>query len=246
VKKYSIYIFSLLLIVNSISFSQTCGFGCLGLSGFYGGYSVQLIEPTGLNEHLTNLARQFSATADQIKFSKTEGFRIGANLFRAQFDKYFLTAKGYYQFLKQDKSINSFNSVSAREFNSTLELNHWGVGLDFGIPLFRFMNWKIIEGGVTFYTTDLSYSTIQQDNSSSEFKYEQVDVNVGYYVGTGVIIHIIEDHISIEGTAAYNQVSIDDLINADSNFLLGENSNRSVLDKGSFSASIQLNIGVPL
>ena len=240
------FILALLLVFGTKTFSQTCGFGCLGLSGFYGGFTYQNFEPTGLNNHLTDLAQQFAETSEKINFSSGKGFRIGANIFRAQFDSYFLTAKGYYQFIKEEKSISSFNSQKASQFKSTLEFNHWGLGVDFGIPISSVFNWKIIEGGVSFYTTDLVNEYELVDNSRLEDKFEQGDINVGYYIGTGLIVHIIKDFLSIEGTAAYNKVTIDDLIDANGNLLLGENSNASFLDKGNFSATLQLNFGVPL
>lgn len=237
---------ALLLIFGTSTFAQTCGFGCLGLSGFYGGYTYQNFEPTGLSNHLTDLAKQFAQTSEKIDFSSGKGFRIGANIFRAQFDNYFLTAKGYYQFIKEEKSISFVNSSSINQFKSTLELNHWGLGLDFGIPISSVFNWKIIEGGIAFYTTELVNEYQLIDNSNEEDKYDQGDINVGYYIGTGVIVHIIEDFFSIEGTAAYNNVTIDDLIDVNGNYLLGENSNSAILNKGNFSATIQLNFGVPL
>lgn len=231
--------------MSVITNAQTCGFGCLGLSGFYGGYSFQNYEPTGLNDHLSKLAQQFTSSQDEIKFNRGKGFRIGANIFRAKFSKYFLTAKGFYQFLKEEQTVST-SAGNENSFKSVLELNHWGLGLDFGIPLARFLNWKIIEGGVTFYTTDLSNELNASDQEATENKFEHGDVNVGYYVATGLIIHIIKDYISIEGTAAYNQVTIEDLVDGDGNLLLGDNSSSSILDKGNFSATIQLNIGVPL
>lgn len=232
----------IILLPIGVINSQTCGFGCLGLSGVYGGYSYQFYKPDGLNKHLNNLAAQFS-NGKTINYERGEGFRIGANIFRAQFDNYFLTAKGYYQFLKEEQDIKRNNEFGNSVLSSTLEMNHWGLGIDVGVPLFKFLSWKIVEGGITFYTTDLAYEYNVETLVTQS--YESPDVNVGYYVGTGLIIELVPDYISLEGSAFYNQVSIDDLIDDEGNYLFGENSGMKIIEKGNLSATVQLNIGVP-
>ncbi|MBN1300401.1 MAG: hypothetical protein JW995_04225 [Melioribacteraceae bacterium] len=226
--------------------AQTCGFGCLGLSGFYGGYSVYSYKPDGVNARLNEILQQLNHTSSKIKFDQTEGFRIGANIFRAQFDHYFLTAKGYYQFYKEKQSLPKRGANGNSLLRSTLELNHWGIGIDLGIPVFSFLDWKIVEGGITFYTADLQNEFNFEPDLKETQKYSYTDVNVGYYLGTGIIIELIPDYISIEGSAFYNMVSIKDLVDDRSNFFLGENSDLKILDKASISGTVQLNIGVPL
>jgi len=220
---------------------QTCGFGCLGLSGFYGGYSAQFYDMSTLNEILNE---RLELENSEINFEKGHGARIGANIFRAKFDKYFLTAKGYYQFLKEESSVTETVNSNSTSFNSKLELNHWGVGVDFGIPVFTIFDWKIVDGGITFYTTKLE-NTFSINDESIKKSYEQDKISVGYYVGTGLVVHLIRDYISLEGTAVYNKVELGKLVDSDGNYFAPDSDN-SIMDKAGVTATIQLNIGVPL
>ena len=152
--KYILIIVIVLSSFNSI-IGQTCGFGCLGLSGFYGGYSAQFYDMTTLNELLNERMEQFGFENTNINFDTGYGARIGANIFRAKFGDYFFTAKGYYQFLKEEQSVDEIINSNSASYNSILELDYWGVGIDFGISLFKIIDWKIVEGGITFYRSKL-------------------------------------------------------------------------------------------
>lgn len=233
-----------------ISFSsvnaQTCGFGCLGLSGFYGGYSAQFYDMTTLNELLSERMEQFGFEKTDINFETGYGARIGANIFRAQFDNYFITAKGYYQFLKEEQRVNEIINSRSASYNSKLDLDHWGVGVDFGIPLFKVLDWKIIEGGITFYRSKLENTFRIDDIIIDHESFEEEKINVGYYFGTGLVIHLIKDYISIEGTAVYNHLNMGNLVDSEGNYLLDPDFDKSIMDKAGVTATIQLNIGVPL
>lgn len=239
-----------LLVIGSMltipTQGQTCGFGCLGLSGFYGGYTYQNYKTDELNKHLNILLEEFNYSGKKIDFSQGNGFRIGANIFRANFDTYFITAKGYYQFLSEDQALSEKGYDGAALFKSTLQLNHWAIGLDLGIPISRFFNWKVLEGGLTFYTAELNNNFNFEGQLVESRKYQHSDVNLGYFIGTGLILNIIPDYVSIEGGAFYNNVSIDNLIDDDGNYFYGEYSKSKILEAGGFSTSLQLNIGVPL
>jgi len=239
-----------ILVFAMISFSsvsgQTCGFGCLGLSGFYAGYSAQFYDMKTLNDLLSYKMEQFGFENTDINFETGYGARFGANIFRAKFNNYFLTAKGYYQFLKEEKSVSEeINSLSS-SYNSKLELDHWGVGVDFGVPLFNILDWKIVEGGITFYRSKLENTFRINDEIIDHETYNEEKINVGFYVGTGLIIHLIRDYISIEGTAVYNQLELGNLVDNDGNYLLNPASSLSIMDRAGVTATIQLNIGVPL
>lgn len=237
---------SIVLAVSSVINAQTCGFGCLGLSGFYGGYSVEYYEPDGLNEALRETLLELDYKNSPMKFERGSGFRVGANIFRANFGDYFITAKGFYQFLKEQHELPEKGSNGVSILKSKLELNHWGVGVDFGIPLLKFLNWKIVEGGVTFYTAELVNEFNFDGVNTSEVKYDQPDVEVGYYVGTGLIIHIIRDYVSVEGSAVYKTFKFDELIDENGNLFPTDEVNSPLIQRGGLSATVQLNIGVPL
>jgi hypothetical protein len=61
-----------------------------------------------------------------------------------------------------------------------------------------------------------------------------------------VIIHLIPDYISLEGTAIYNMITIENLKEKNGEILPNEIINKNLVDGGGFAATIQLNIGVPL
>ncbi len=127
-----------------------------------------------------------------------------------------------------------------------LGLNYWGIGMDFGIPILSFLDLKILEGGVTFYNADLKSVVKLNGNNSSESKFESTDFSVGYYAGTGLILHIIPDYLSFEGTALFNILTIDRIQSVEGDKIpLNENS-ENFIDRGGLTAIFQLNLGVPL
>lgn len=240
----------LLFLISTNIQAQTFGFGCLGLSGFYAGISQEQYDAKGINDFLNYQlsANSSIASSTPVKFVKGTGYRIGANLFRAKFDKVFITAKGYYQFLKEERSTTALSNNTSPTSNHIIKLNHWGIGVDFGVNLFWILDWKVIEGDVTFYSAELSSSyfeyNVNNNLNTVETKYNLDKTEIGYYLGSGLILHLIPDYISIEGTAGFNFVKIGKLkrIDGSGNELFINNA----IPAGGFSATIQLNVGFPL
>jgi hypothetical protein len=223
--------------------AQTFGFGCLGLSGFYAGISQETYDASGINDFLSialagNLAITSTST---IKFEKGTGYRIGANLFRAKFDKIFITAKGYYQFLKEE---HSYKEGSALTTNYNLSLNHWGVGVDFGVNLFWILDWKVLEGNVNFYSGEFTSEFFKDNVLQNETKYNLDKTQIGYYVGSGLILHLVPDYLSVEGTVGFSFMKIESLKRIDS--LGNELFINNAIPGGGFNATVQLNVGFPL
>ncbi|NOG99903.1 MAG: hypothetical protein HND52_18240 [Ignavibacteriae bacterium] len=236
-------LFSVLLSSSNL-FAQSCGFGCLGLSGFYVGYTMHNYEADGLNKYLAeNLSS--NAVNDIPTFSKGRGFRVGANFFRAHFDDFFFSAKGYYQFVDEHYDIKVEQISEIDKYNYKLQSDYFGIGVDFGIPLFKFVDWKIIEGGVNIYRTEVNIESFYLENKVSESEFEQKEAEVGYYVASGVIVHILKDYISIEGTASYNFFNGGDVEDKSSKLRITDN-NTNLIEKSGFAAAVQLNLGFPL
>ncbi|NMB83224.1 MAG: hypothetical protein GYA14_15555 [Ignavibacteria bacterium] len=239
-----IILFTILILPLSVTKSQTFGFGCLGLSGFYAGFSEQQYSVDGLNQYIK--ANYYGPVPkSNVEFKKGTGYRVGANIFRAKFDKFFISAKGYYQFIKEDleQSANDQSSLIKNKYQ--LSLNHWGLALDIGAPLFSIIDLKVVEGGIVFHDIEFTHTTFKDDNQLSEVKYEPLSSKVNYYVATGLIIHIIPDYISIEGTASYNFLKVDQLT-AKSDLLMGPTKISNSISKGGLMTTVQLNIGFPL
>lgn len=240
IKNISI-LFLFLILISSSSFGQTCGFGCLGLSGAFGGYTHQTYEADGLNNYLSN---KLGSKGSDMKFSEAKGFRAGGNIVRAKFEGYFFTAKGFYQFLSESKELINVVSSNIKE-TYEFKANYWGVGIDLGVPIFSFLDLKLIDGGVTFLQADYEEKQFTQDDETSYTKFENDGSEIGYYFGSGLIIHLMEDYVSLEGTAFYSMMKISNMIDDSGNKLLAENS-ADLLSKGGFSFTVQLNIGFPL
>ena len=245
----SLFALSCVFLLAANANAQPVGFGCLGLSGFYAGYSQQSFSTQGINEFVNQQLLILDPTGkiftDQIEFQKGTGYRIGANFVRVRFGKFFFSAKGYYQFLKEThETTGQFPNVSIRE-NFQLTMNHWGVGLDLGIKIFSLLDWKIAEGEATFFNAEFTHETFSDNVSQGAVKYNPQKNKFGYFLGTGLILQLIPDYISIEGTGGYNFIVIDNMSN--SNITIPPvGSDKKAVDKGNFSATIQLNVGFPL
>ncbi len=229
--------------------AQSFGFGCLGLSGFYAGFSKQNYDNPGLNDYIS---QSQTIITDKVEFTQGTGYRIGANFFRAKWDKFFISAKGYYQFLKEEHEISGqfqsgglIKSSYEQKERYRLTMNHWGVGVDLGVPLFWIIDWKIAEANVTFYNTEFSQETFLSSVSQGEIKFKPDKNNIGYFIGTGLILHLIPDYISLEGTAGFNIIQIDNL-SSESGITVPSASSKKVIDKGNLSITLQLNVGFPL
>lgn len=245
-------IFFALVIVFAFSAgsnAQPLGFGCLGLSGFYAGISQQSFSTPGINEFVSQQMAVLDPTGkiftDKIEFKKGTGYRVGANFVRARFSKFFFSAKGYYQFLKEThETTGQLANVSVRE-NFQLSMNHWGVGLDFGIKIFSLLDWKIAEGEATFFNAEFSQETFYDNVSQGGIKFSPQKNKIGYFIGTGLILHLIPDYVSIEGTGGYNFITIDNM-NGSNAVIPAVGSGYKAVEKGEFSATIQINVGFPL
>jgi len=240
-----LFFISILIFGTSKIHAQAFGFGCLGLSGVYGGYTYQDYKADGLNSYINSISA--NGLQNKETFSRAEGIRIGANIFRARFSNYFITVKGFYQFLKETKNIDVVTPNHSGNEEFELKLDHWGVGVDFGFPLFSFLDWKLVEGGVTFYNINLKNSYTPMGGEKVENNYSEPTSTIGYYAASGFILHLVKDYISIEGTAIYNFINIHSV---KENRGTGQNviltNNKNFINQGGLSISVQLNLGFPL
>lgn len=253
--------FVVLLSILSFSqvSSQTCGFGCLGLSGIYGGYSLQQYQADGLNKYMDGIIHTslFSSVSSESKFNFNEahGFKVGINLVRAEYTNFFFAFKGYYQFLSEEQNIKIpllYSSIAGvyEFYDSKLEMNNWGIGLDFGIPLFSFIDWKVVDGELKFFSPKLSVSIYNNNPTGnsvrSENTYTPNKVKMGFSIGSGLIFNIVEDYISFEATGMYSFLEIDHLTSdIDGTSIPIKDSNTKFISKGGLQAFLQLNIGIP-
>jgi hypothetical protein len=194
-------------------YSQSFGFGCLGFVGGYGGFSYQQYDATGFNGFIQNWNAQESVHSEMEEFKFATGYRVGLNFFRATFpNNIILTAKGYYQSLDKTNKAELGGINTNGEYSLDIDMRNWAVGIDVGWELTKVVSWKIIDGAIHFNNLKLTETT-STETETKIGKYESDGGNIGYSIGTGIIVAIIKDYISIEGLAGYTQISIDNLYN---------------------------------
>jgi hypothetical protein len=233
--------------------AQSFGFGCLGLVGGYAGYSYQIYKPTGLNNYIQsfNLIRNDSLQGSMKNFGKSSGYRIGINFFRADLKGLILTAKGFYQFLGENNDafiISPYGSTYSSTFD--FNLRSWGIGIDLGTSLTHSISWKVIDVSLLFNSAQFTNTTNYPGAQTIVNTYKTDKQVLGYTVGTGFILAIIGHYVSLEGFAGYTYLKIDMVRQDDGTYLtVNESSDtemKNFIDKGGFSAVVQLNVGFPL
>jgi hypothetical protein len=246
----------LFIIISHSSFTeaQTFGFGCLGFVGGFGGFTYQEYNPSGLNEFIA-YNNELESTIDPVdEYHSSTGYRVGLNFFRGTFEnKIIVTAKAFYQYLSNKKKGTIGVGVNDDNYSIDLSIKNWSIGFDVGWEFTKVVSWKILDGSLNFnnvtftQTTDLPGETIVN-------KYESDTGVFGYSIGTGIIVAMIKDYISVEGLAGYTYLVIDDVYDETGNAFLNplavlhtqqSNANKFI-ESGGFTAVIQLNVGFPL
>ncbi len=250
---FFIYLF---LLATAALNAQSFGFGCLGFVGGYGGYSYQKYDPEGFNEYINsfNDARQDSLVSPLESFGKAQGYRVGLNFFRAKIKNFVLSTKGFYQSVTEKHEALEKFETGTRSTTMKVELRNWAIGIDLGISVTKDISWKVVDGALNFNTVILTNTENSTGAKTTINKFKTKSTTIGYTVGTGFILEIIDEYFSIEGTAGYTYLSIENLFDDNGSPLLnpaGINDQTDVVKKdfiaaGGFSAVIQFNIGFPL
>ena len=243
----------LIVALSNLSAAQSFGFGCLGFVGGYGGFTYQKYNAAGLNEYIRFFNQLENTQKPVDEFSYATGYRVGLNLFRATFQSgIILTAKGSYQSL--DKTNKGAVGVSQADDNYTLDLDlkNWAIGFDVGWEFTKVLSWKILDGSLNFNNVKLTETNDYPGRTEVE-KYKSESSTIGYSIGTGIIVALVKDYLSIEGTAGYTYLSVENIYNDEGVPFLNPPSSfqqpyteNNFIDSGGFTALIQLNLGFPL
>ena len=241
-----IFLFILIFSSNFVK-AQSFGFGCLGLVGGYGGFTYQQYQPGLLKDYVVEF-NSFK-TKELNDFGKAEGYRFGINFFRARFSGFFITAKGFYQQLEESHDAQKFSRLGTQDFNYELKFKSFGVGLDVGIPIYSRLLWKIVDGAVLVNTIRLT-ETVNNFSGTNVRKFDNEKPEIGYSVGSGFVLDILKNYVSIEGIVGYSFFQIDKMISEDKtkfeDLLTTPENNKPFIKSGGFNAAVQLNIGFPL
>jgi len=179
-------------------------------------------------------------------FGKAQGYRVGLNFFRAKIENFVLTTKGYYQSLSEKHESLVRLLAGTQSTTMKLEMRNWGVGIDLGISVTKALSWKVVDGALHFNTVILTNTENSTGAETTVEKYRTESTNLGYSIGTGLILEIIDEYVSIEGVAGYTSISIDNLQMNEIPFLTDNVTTNKFIDSGGFNAVVQLNVGFPL
>jgi len=239
------------ILFSTTIYAQTFGFGCLGFVGGFAGYSYQKYHADGLNYYIADFNNTYddSLKAPMSNFGAAAGYRVGINFFRATFPGFILTSKGFYQSLVERKDAEIISTFGSSNSNYKVRLNTWGLGFDVGASITGAVSWKIIDAALLFNKATFT-NTRNMPGSFTDIKEYKSDSKVGYSVGTGFILELVDEYISIEGLAAYTVFSVEELQLGDGTKLTTIESSSTTMnnfiDSGGFNAVIQLNVGFPL
>ncbi len=245
-------LFPLLLLWQSNLSAQTFGFGCLGFVGGYGGYTYQKYQPGTLNEYIDqfNLLYNDSLSAPAQKFGKADGYRVGLNFFRARIKWFIITAKGFYQNLSEEHDANAHLAEGESNTTLDLEIRNWALGIDLGTEITSILSWKVVDAAVLFNNATFTTTQNMPNAVTIVEQYKSVSTSIGYSVGTGFILELIGEYVSLEGVAAYTQFNIDKMKTDDGKYFADVQPNsdnkKKFIEKGGFNAVVQINVGLPL
>ena len=121
--------------------------------------------------------------------------------------------------------------------------------MDIGMSVTKGISWKVIDGDLMYYDLRFTKSINSVAGLLSKDQYSPEKVSIGYSLGSGFILYIIKNYISLEGTVGVSNFSVGKMKNKTGEFLKISSTNEIVtkaVESGGFSAIIQLNIGFPL
>lgn len=250
--KVSVFLVLLFIVINCKLSAQAFGFGCLGFVGGYGGYSYQKFQPGTLNDYIDNfnLGYNDSLKSPLGKFGKADGYRLGLNFFRAKYKGFIITAKGFYQNLTEKNTATEYLAGGTGNTTLDLEIINWALGIDLGTEIIGGLSWKVVDAAILFNTAKFTSTQNLPNAVTIVDQYKSENTSIGYTIGTGFILEVVEEYVSLEGVAAYTQFSIDEMKTNDGKYFAGTAdkvlSGKKFIEKGGFNAVIQLNVGLPL
>jgi len=249
IKKYFVIFF---IITNIGAYAQQkIGFGCFGMVGAFGGYSYQAYNADGLNGYIKafNAARKDSLSHPMDKFRFSTGYRVGINFFRASLKGLVITTKGFYQSNTESHSASLASASGDCTILYELNMNSWGLGFDLGASIFKPLVWKVLDASVLFNNVEYKQTNNFPDAVTIVDRYKE-DSNLSYNLGTGFILSLIQNYLSLEGTIGYSIMEIKSLKNDENKKLPVDEKSDTEMDNflksGGLNAVLQVNISIPI
>ncbi|MBA4250710.1 MAG: hypothetical protein C0425_04575 [Chlorobiaceae bacterium] len=253
------YFFLLFVVVTFLPIdkisSQDLGFGCLGLIGGFVGYEIQNYKSETMNlySQFYNEKNKNSLVDPFKKFGEARGFRFGLNLFRNNFSGFIVTIKTSYQDISEKDNQVIF--VNGSEQINMLELNlkNYSLGIDLGTTITPALSWKVIEASLIYYQAEIIETVSPAGMQSSIKYYTHKNPEFGYNLGTGFILHLIKNYISLEGSASFSIFNIKEVSDENGKVFFYDNPEQNLMQtrenlikSGGVNLVIQLNIGFPI
>ena len=253
------YSFLLLIVITFFStekiFSQDIGFGCLGLIGGFVGYEIQNYKSQTINlySQFYNEKNKNSIVDPFKKFGEARGFRFGLNLFRKNYSGFIVTIKTSYQEISEKDNQVIFVNGSEQINMLELDFRNFSLGIDLGTTITPALSWKVIEASLIYYQTEIVETVNPAGMQSSIKYYKHKNPEFGYNLGTGFILHLIKNYISLEGSASYSIFNIKEVTDDDGKIFFYDNPEQNLMQtrenlitSGGVNLVIQLNIGFPI
>lgn len=183
-------------------------------------------------------------------FAVARGFRFGLNFFRTDFDGLVLTSKGYYQKISQE-NLSEYK-VGSLDASSTFQVDvtTWGFGIDLGTTITPKFIWKVMDIIIVFGNARFREIYNEAGSSSLIKDYFSEESNVSYQLGTGFILNIVSNYITLEGTVGYSSFNFGRMKQNDDTYLtVNENSNiimENFINSAGVTATLQFNLSFPL
>ena len=239
------------VFIPLLNAQQKIGFGCFGMVGAFGGFSYQAYNAEGINNYIDafNNNRKDSLTSPMGKFNASTGYRVGINFFRASLKGLVITTKGFYQSQKESHEAKVTSNTRQSSYLYEFNTNSWGLGFDIGATLFKPVVWKVIDASVLFNNSEFKTTNNLPDAVTIVDKFKD-DSNLSYTIGTGFILSVLSNYVSLEGTVGYSIFKINNLKSDDNRKIPVDEKSLLEMDNfiksGGINAVLQLNISFPI
>ncbi|MDP2301588.1 MAG: hypothetical protein Q8N03_04065 [Ignavibacteria bacterium] len=253
-QKYVIVTIALFLIVTTKnSYSQEFGFGCLGFVGGFVGFESSAFKPNDFNNYVSdfNETRKDTLSQQLDSFGDAKGFRFGINFFRHNYNGLLITLKSSFSSLNQKNNAAFLSNNLTFTHSYDLQLQNFAIGVDFGTSISSLLDWKVIDAALILNRTKLTRTRNSPNQSSQIDNYSAEKIAIGYTLGSGFILKIVSDYISLEGSIGFTFFEVGRMKNSENNSYLTYRESSDVpmekfIKAGGLSGIIQLNLSFPL
>jgi hypothetical protein len=253
IKSFVVLILLSLLLNVRDAYSQEFGFGCLGFVGGFVGFESSAYKPNDFNNYVSdfNESRKDTLSQSLNSFGDAKGFRFGINFFRHNYNGLLITLKSSFSSLNQKNNAAFLSNNLTFTHSYNIKLQNFSIGVDFGTSISSYLDWKVIDAALILNRTKLTRIRNSPNQDSQIDNYDAEKIAVGYTLGSGFILKLVSDYISLEGSIGFSFFEVGRMKNdSDNSYLTYRESSDIPMEKfikaGGLSGIIQLNLSFPL